>query len=127
MQEHWAPGYAKWELEAAQERHGLRFPPDLVELLLDRRPVHAWDWRSDDDGIRRALRHPLEGLLFDVEHNALWWPEWGDRPATEEARAGVVSAVVQAAPRLIPILPIATYRKSLMRPAIRSFPSCSRT
>jgi hypothetical protein len=104
MQERWTSGYAQWELDAAQERYGLRFPPDLVALLLDRRPVQGWDWRSDDDGIRWALEQPLQGLLFDVEHNCLWWPEWGERPSTAEARAEIVAAAVHAAPRLIPLI-----------------------
>jgi len=104
MQEQWASGYTQSELDAAQERFGLRFPPDLVALLLDRRPIHGWDWRSDYEGIRWALRHPLDGLLFDVEHNSLWWPEWGERPAAAAARAEVVAAVVDAAPRLIPLI-----------------------
>jgi hypothetical protein len=104
MRELWTDGYTSDELDAAQERYGLRFPPDLVELLLDRRPVDGWDWRVDDAGIRRALEHPIGGLLFDLEHNDLWWPEWGERPATAEERAEVLMAIVDAAPRLIPLI-----------------------
>lgn len=100
----WTTGYTRSELDAAQERFNLRFPPDLVELLLDRRPLKGWDWRTDDAGIRRALEHPLEGLLFDVEHNGLWWPEWGEKPASADEQAEVVTAVVNAAPRLIPLI-----------------------
>jgi len=103
MRDLWTDGYSSDELDTAQERYGLRFPPDLVELLLDRRPVDGWDWRTDDEGIRRALEHPLGGLLFDLEHNGLWWPEWGARPPSAEERAEVVTAVVNAAPPLIPI------------------------
>jgi hypothetical protein len=101
---HWTSGYTQAEVETAQQRFGLRFPPDLVELLLERRPVAGYDWRADDDRIRQALRDPLEGLQFDVEHNGLWWPEWGDRPATPDERAEVIRALVEAAPRLIPIM-----------------------
>jgi len=104
MRELWTDGYTLDELDAAQERYRLRFPPDLVELLLDRRPVEGWDWRTDDAGIRRALEHPLAGLLFDVEHNDLWWAEWGQRPSSAEERAEVLTAVVNAAPRLIPLI-----------------------
>lgn len=104
MREHWTHGYTQSQLDAAQERYGLHFPPDLVDLLLDRRPTDGWDWCRDDAGIRRALEHPLSGLLFDVEHNALWWPEWGERPTTAEERAQIVTAVVEAAPRLIPLI-----------------------
>src|SRR6478735_667220 len=100
----WTQGYTRDELDAAQERFELRFPPDLVELLLDRRPIEGWDWRNDEAGIRRALDHPLDGLLFDVEHNDLWWPEWGERPTSAGDRADVLTAVVHAAPRLVPLV-----------------------
>jgi len=104
MREVWTDGYSPSELDAAQERYGLRFPPDLVELLLDRRPIQGWDWRTDHDGIRRAMQHPLNGLLFDLEHNGLWWPEWGERPSSAEERAEVLTSAVDAAPRLVPLI-----------------------
>ncbi len=100
----WAEGYTQSELDVAQETYGLVFPPDLVALLRERRPVQAYDWRSDDEEIRKMLRWPLEGLLFDVEHNVLWWPEWGERPDTAAARAEVLAKVVGEAPRLIPLV-----------------------
>ncbi|HVQ08218.1 MAG TPA: hypothetical protein VMS43_07260 [Allosphingosinicella sp.] len=100
----WTAGYTQTELDAAQERFGLRFPPDLVALLRERRPLHGYDWRTGDERINRALAHPLDGLLFDVEENALWWSEWGERPATPAQRAEILTAVVKAAPRLIPII-----------------------
>lgn len=99
----WAPGYSLDELDAAQERFCLRFPPDLIALLLERRPVGGYDWTRDESRIRRMLAWPLEGLLFDVERDGLWWPEWGERPRTAEARRDVVAGVVGAAPKLIPI------------------------
>jgi hypothetical protein len=104
MRELWTHGYTQSEIDVAQERYRLRFPPDLVDLLLDRRPADGWNWRTDDAGIRRALEHPLRGLLFDVEHNNLWWPEWGERPGLIEERAKFVTAIVEAAPRLIPLI-----------------------
>ena len=42
-------------------------------------------------------------MIFDVEHNALWLNEWGERPSTPEDRAEIVRQAVAAAPRLIPI------------------------
>lgn len=104
MRELWTDGYTSDELDAAQERYRLRFPPDLMELLLDRRPVDGLDWRTDDAAIRRAMEHPLDGLLFDLEHNNLWWPEWGERLPSAEERAAVVTAVVNDAPRLVPLI-----------------------
>ena len=100
----WADGYKRSELDAAQEKYGLVFPPDLIALLEDRRPVLGYDWRSDDKEIRQMLKRPLEGLLFDVENNDLWWPEWGDRPGTAEGRSEVLAEVVGDAPKLIPLV-----------------------
>ncbi|WP_271144706.1 SMI1/KNR4 family protein [Brevundimonas sp. NIBR10] len=99
----WTDGYSQAELDDAQSKYGLVFPPDLIALLRERRPVQGYDWRTDDDQIRAILKWPLEGLLFDVENNDLWWPEWGLRPQTPEARAHVVADVVNEAPKLIPI------------------------
>ena len=100
----WTRGYSEAELDDAQARFGLVFPPDLVALLRERSPARGYDWRSGDAAIRSALRAPLEGLLFDVEVNALWWPEWGERPATAPERAAIVTAIVARAPPLVPLI-----------------------
>lgn len=100
----WAKGYTAAELDQAQAKYSLSFPPDLVALLRERRPAQGHDWRTDETAIRAALSWPLEGLLFDVENNGLWWPEWGERPDTAQARAQVLTEVVGAAPKLIPLL-----------------------
>lgn len=99
----WTHGYSADELERAEERFRLTFPSDLVALLRDRRPVGGPDW-NDEAAVRSRLAWPFEGLLFDVEANGLWWPEWGDRPESAGARAEVLQGVVGRAPRLIPIL-----------------------
>ncbi len=98
----WTSGYSAAELERAQARFDLNFPPDLIDLLRDRRPVGGPDW-NNGEMVRSSLAWPFEGLLFDVENNVLWWPEWGDRPGTAEERAEVLRGVVSRAPRLIPI------------------------
>lgn len=100
----WTRGYSKEELDAAQERYGLIFPPDLVELLQERRPRKGYDWRHDDEAIKRALSWPLEGLIFDIENNDLWWSEWGERPASADERAEAIAGIVAKAPALVPIL-----------------------
>ena len=68
----WAEGYTQDELDRAQVKFGVRFPPDLVALFLERRPVLGWDWRSDEQEIRAMMERPFEGLLFDVEQSGLW-------------------------------------------------------
>ena len=98
----WTHGYSASELERAQTLFRLTFPPDLIELLRDRRPVDGPDW-TDENDIRSSLAWPFEGLLFDVEQNGLWWAEWGPRPKQAEARAEILRDVLAKAPRLIPI------------------------
>jgi hypothetical protein len=99
----WGPGYSQGELDSAQERFGLSFPPDLVDLLLQRRLPGGWDWSKDDARIMEMLAWPLDGILWDVENAGLWWPEWGLRPSTEDERTEIVGRIVAAAPNLIPL------------------------
>jgi hypothetical protein len=98
----WAAGYSQSQLDAAQERYGLRFPPDLIDLLLDRQPAFGYDWSIEDPRIRQMLRWPFEMLQFDVE-NGFWWPAWGERPDTPEERAEVLRDMLSHAPKLIPL------------------------
>jgi hypothetical protein len=100
----WAKGYTRGELDDAQEKFNLTFPPDMVALFLERRPVNAWDWRSDEKHIRRMLEWPFQGLLFDVENCGLWWPDWGERPALLGKRAEILRSVLQQSPKLAPLL-----------------------
>ena len=102
MSDHWTKGYSQTELDDAQAKFDLAFPPDLLTLLLTKRPVGGHDWRNEA-AIRKMLAWPLETLLFDVEHNQLWWSEWGKRPDTAEARREILALVVSRAPRLIPL------------------------
>ena len=98
----WTKGYSLAELDRAQQGYELEFPPDLVALWLDRRLVDGHDL-NNEAVVRRALAWPFEGLLFDVEENDLWWPEWGERPASPQHRAEVLRFVVAAAPKLVPL------------------------
>lgn len=36
-----------------------------------------------------ALEHPLDGLLFDLDHNDLWWPEWRSASVRHGAGRGI--------------------------------------
>ncbi|MBW8841693.1 MAG: hypothetical protein JF608_07780 [Sphingomonadales bacterium] len=100
----WTAGYSRAELDRAQEEFGLIFPPDLVDLLRDRRPISGYDWRVDYEHIREMLAWPLEGMLFDIEHNGFWLSEWGDCPETEVERTEIATAAVAKAPKLIPLI-----------------------
>jgi len=98
----WTKGYSQAELDRAQDRYGLAFPSDLTALWLEKRLVDGHDL-NDEVAMRRVLAGPFEGLLFDVETCFLWWPEWGERPASPDARAEVLRGVVAGAPKLIPL------------------------
>ncbi len=99
------PGLTAAERARAEERFAIRFPPDLAELLRVGLPTGEGfpQWRSLDASIEAQLAWPLEGMLFDVEHNGFWMPEWGQRPADLEAANAVATAAVRAAPALVPL------------------------
>jgi hypothetical protein len=62
-------GYTEAELEDIQKRWHLRFPPDLVEEMRQRRPLRprGFDWlEASDAEIERSLAWPYESFLFDV-------------------------------------------------------------
>jgi hypothetical protein len=99
----WTKGYNQAELAGAQHRFGLVFPPDLVALLREKRPVEGHDW-TDDAAIRRALDQPFNALLNSVELGASWWPEWGTRPSSAHAREQILRGAVSLAPKLIPLI-----------------------
>ena len=104
----WGPPYTRDQLEDAQAKWDFRFPPDMLALFLERRPVSSdgrmVDWVSDpEESIREALGWPLKGFWFDVEKSDLWWPEWGVRPANRDERYAALKAVFDDAPTLIPI------------------------
>lgn len=99
------PGLSKDELASIERDFGFRFPPDLRELLVYALPVgDRWTpWRGPREQVRRALSWPLEGLLFDVEHNEFWLDEWGPRPRGLADARRIATEAVASAPTLIPL------------------------
>lgn len=78
------PGLSDAQMDEVEQRFGFEFAADHRVFLTAGLPVgHNWpDWRSGtDEALRRQLDWPVEGLLFDVEHNHLWLKQWGQRPA----------------------------------------------
>jgi hypothetical protein len=101
------PGLSDAEVDVAEARFALRFPPDLRALLQHGLPV-GWDWPNwrdpdADDYLRWALGKPRRALEFDVLNNGLWRAEWGERPSSEADRARIAVAALAAAPRLVPV------------------------
>ncbi len=101
-------GYSSSELAQIQAQWKVRFPPDLVDLLRRRRPLlegpGSFDWLgSDASHIQDRFDWPFEGLWFDVQHNDLWWPEWGDKPSTPPEQRARLKEVLAGVPKLIPL------------------------
>ena len=62
-----------------------------------------YHWLRDELAIAEARRGVVDGIAFDVEHNALWPTEWGARPTTAEERRARLLQLVDAAPPLLPL------------------------
>ena len=65
----------------------------------------SWpDWRDADPGdLRARLGWPVEGVLFDVEHNAFWLPCWGQRPADTGEALRAARQHLDRVPKMIPV------------------------
>ena len=99
-------GLSDAEIARAEEKYEFQFPTDLREFLQTALPQGSpfQNWRSiEDPRISEMLRLPLDGILFDVERNDFWLPEWGPRPVRIEDARALVEEHVRKAPRLIPI------------------------
>jgi tetratricopeptide (TPR) repeat protein len=110
-------GLSERELRAAERRYSFRFPPDLRACLAASLPTGPGfpNWRTNTrqhtihDGslvtwpLEKVLASPLQGLLFDLKHNAFWPRPLGPRPATDAKARAALRAAVKAAPPLIPI------------------------
>jgi hypothetical protein len=101
-----APGLSAAELDAAQARAGVLFPPDLCELLTETLPTGQQfpDWRTRARESLEAFREQLiDGIEFDAIHNDVWLPSWGEKPSDHAELRMLVTEKVFDAPALIPI------------------------
>lgn len=113
-------GLSAGELDRAEQRFGIRFPPlwrtvlgQVHPIALPKPPrdedgILRWtaypDWRlRDEAGTRDLIERPVEGLLFDVEHAGFWWTAWGPRPDDLASRLSLAAARLSEVPRLTPL------------------------
>lgn len=97
------PGMTDTELEGAEQRFGFTFGVDHRALLQIGVPVNSPDWRDPDDPRLERVDWPVDGMLFDVEHNGYWAPSWGDRPASSHDALEISAHQLATWPRMIPL------------------------
>jgi len=115
------PGLTDAEFARLERDYDVEFAEDhraflAVGLPLNRPPLNRppeagqtrfkpWpDWRDGDPAdLREKLGWPVEGALFDVEHNALWHPSWGQRPAGNSQALSIARQHLTQAPTMIPV------------------------
>jgi hypothetical protein len=122
----WQPGLAADEIDAIEQRWDIRFPaPYRTFLAMLNAPDQGmysvgwsddeteeltefddepsfYDWNRDNEELTYALECPLDGLLFDVEHNDLWPKSWGTKPEAGQIQAHL-AGLIESAPALIPV------------------------
>jgi hypothetical protein len=110
-------GMSNKEIVLAEEKYGIRFPPDLREFLQIALPLSqpnsGWfpSWRfaiaGDEESHQKivaSLEWPADGIYFDIERCGFWMEEeWGTRPSEVDQAKNVARQKVEEAPRLIPI------------------------
>jgi hypothetical protein len=62
------------------------------------------DWRGGDpETLRQFLDGPVEGVLFDVEHNRFWHGDWGSKPDDRALALETARRRLADVPRMVPI------------------------
>jgi hypothetical protein len=62
------------------------------------------DWRdANPSDLHERLGWPVEGALFDVDHNALWHPSWGQRPTDTSEALTPARQHLSRASKMIPV------------------------
>ncbi|MCX4983403.1 hypothetical protein [Streptomyces sp. NBC_00572] len=100
------PGLGEHELDAVEARFGFSFSADHRVFLGAGLPLGArWpDWRNGDpEELAAWLAGPVEGVLFDVEHNGFWHPAWSPRPSGTTEALRVARAESADVPQLVPV------------------------
>jgi hypothetical protein len=115
------PGLTDAEFDDIEARYGFQFADDHRAFLAAGLPVNRslpamlpevsythpapWpDWRAADVAtLRKMLDWPVEGVLFDVEHNGHWRHDWGASPADSAARVDAARRFLSVVPVLVPV------------------------
>jgi hypothetical protein len=113
-------GLSEAELGRIEQEYHLEFADDHRAFLAAGLPVAGppreplssvravpdpWpDWRDGDpERLRAMLRWPIDGVLFDVSHNAFWHDSWGIRPADPDDALTVARTHLVREPTMVPV------------------------
>lgn len=110
------PGLTDAEFARIEREYGFEFADDHRAFLAAGLPVNVppeegqtwskpWpEWRGGDPGrLRDQLGWPVEGVVFDVEHNGFWYESWGERPADAAAALATAQRRLADVPVLVPV------------------------
>jgi hypothetical protein len=114
-------GLTDAEFARVETEFGFRFADDYRAFLAAGLPVNSrpeprepgvvythpkpWpDWRGGDPAtLRQFMDWPIEGVLFDVEHNRFWHGDWGSMPDDRASALEAAQRMLADAPRMVPI------------------------
>jgi hypothetical protein len=114
-------GLTAEEIARVEQEFGFEFADDHRAFLSAGLPVNAglppippgvitahpapWpDWRSGNRAmLRDMLDWPVEGVLFDVEHNRFWFETWGLHPSTVQEAVAVATEQLATVPTMVPV------------------------
>lgn len=100
------PGLSDAECRRVEHLFGFDFADDHRAFLGAGLPTgRGWpDWRS---GTRQELEHrlawPVDGVLFDVEHNGYWDEAWPIRPTVMGEALTVARTCLSSVPQMVPV------------------------
>jgi hypothetical protein len=105
-------GLTDAEFDRVEREFGFEFADDHRAFLAAGLPVNedrghpgGWpDWRhGSHEALRAMLDQPVEGVLFDVEHNVMWDVAWGPRPADMAEALEIAGRRLAEVPQLVPV------------------------
>lgn len=104
-------GLNKGEFEELENKFSVKFPEDYKIFLDKGLPISNGfiNWReglkSNEAAIEiiNKLNWPLDGLLYDVQHNNYWDDKWGQKPNTFDEAKEIIKREFCKIPKLIPV------------------------
>jgi hypothetical protein len=102
-------GLKEEEIIEIEKLYNIQFPPDLKEFLMFALPITNgfvnWKDKSKENiaSIIDRINWPLEGIIFEIEHNVFWLKAWGEKPTSFKGAVDVATIHYNKAPKLIPI------------------------